>query len=210
MRPIRKVKLQIQLTIDGFVCGPNGEMDWMVWEWDEVLKRYTTELTNSVDTFLMGRATGEGMAVYWPTVGSNPESSEEDKWMAERLNSFPKVVFSRTITHIHWNNARVANDIVAEVKELKKEPGKDIMIYGGADIVSSFIRENLIDEYHLFVNPVAIGKGKPIFDKVNDNLKLNLEKTIVSTTGIVVHQYVPQKENAIRSSVKKDSYQIVD
>jgi dihydrofolate reductase len=210
MRPIRRVKLQIQLTIDGFVCGPNGEMDWMVWEWDEVLKRYTAELTNSVDTFLMGRATGEGMAVYWPTVGSNPESSEEDKWMAERLNSFPKVVFSRTITHIHWNNARVANDIVAEVKELKKEPGKDIMIYGGADIVSSFIRENLIDEYHLYVNPVAIGKGKAIFDKVNDNLKLNLEKTIVSTTGIVVHQYVPQKENAIRSPLKKDSYQIVD
>jgi dihydrofolate reductase len=210
MRPIRRVKLQIQLTIDGFVCGPNGEMDWMVWEWDEVLKKYTTELTNSVDTFLMGRATGEGMAVYWPTVGSNPESSEEDKWMAERLNSFPKVVFSRTITHIHWNNARVANDIVAEVKELKKEPGKDIMIYGGADIVSSFIRENLIDEYHLYVNPVAIGKGKAIFDKVNDNLKLNLEKTIVSTTGIVVHQYVPQKENAIRSPLKKDSYQIVD
>jgi dihydrofolate reductase len=210
MEPSRKVKLQIQVTIDGFICGPNGEMDWMTWDWDEVLKSYAGELTNSVDTFLMGRATGEGMAIYWPTVAGNPESTEEDKWMAERLNSFPKVVFSRTITHIEWNNARIANDIVTEVQELKKEPGKDILIYGGAGIVSSFISENLIDEYHLFINPVAIGKGKAIFDKVNNSLKLTLVKTTVSTTGIVIHQYVPQKEQAIRSSVKKDYYQTAD
>jgi dihydrofolate reductase len=210
MEPSRKVKLQIQVTIDGFICGPNGEMDWMTWDWDEVLKSYAGELTNSVDTFLMGRATGEGMAIYWPTVAGNPESTEEDKWMAERLNSFPKVVFSRTITHIDWNNARIANDIATEVQELKKEPGKDILIYGGAGIVSSFISENLIDEYHLFINPVAIGKGKAIFDKVNNSLKLTLVKTTVSTTGIVIHQYVPQKEQAIRSSVKKDYYQTAD
>jgi dihydrofolate reductase len=210
MEPMRKVKLQIQVTVDGLICGPNGEMDWLTWDWDEVLKSYAGELTNSVDTFLMGRATGEGMAIYWPTVASNPESSEEDKWMAERLNSFPKVVFSRTISHLDWNNARIANDIVTEVQELKKEPGKDIMIYGGAGIVSSFISENLIDEYHLFINPVAIGKGKAIFDKVNNSLKLKLVKATVSTTGIVIHQYVPQKESTGRSSVKNHYYQIVD
>lgn len=192
----------MQLSIDGFVCGANGEMDWMVWEWDEVLKNYTGSLTDSADIFLMGRATGEGMAMYWPTVASNPESKEEDKWMAEKLNTLPKVVFSKTITSINWTNARVANDIVEEVRELKKEPGKDIMLYGGASLVSSFIRENLIDEYHLFINPAVIGKGKSIFNNLSERLNLKLVNTTPSSTGIVILHYVPEKENQINASLK--------
>jgi dihydrofolate reductase len=207
---MRKIKLQMQLSLDGFVGGPNGELDWMVWEWDAILKNYVTDLTNSADTFLMGRATGEGMAVYWPTVASNPESSEEDKWIAEKLNNLPKVIFSRTVTSINWTNARVANDIVEEVKELKKEPGKDIIIYGGAGIVSSFIRENLIDEYHLFVNPVIIGKGKTIFSQVNEQMKLKLVNTTVSTTGIVILHYQPLKENKINFSLSKQIYETLN
>lgn len=206
---MRKIKLQIQLSLDGFVCGPNGEMDWMVWEWDDVLKNYAGELTNSADTFLMGRATGEGMAMYWPTVATNPESKEEDKWMADKLNTLPKVVFSRTITSINWTNVRVANDIVDEVRELKKEPGKDIVLYGGASLVSSFIRENLIDEYHLFINPAVIGKGKAIFNNLKERMNLKLVKTTPSTTGIVILQYLPTKENEINSSLKNHEYETV-
>jgi len=197
----------MQLSLDGFVCGTQGEMDWMVWDWDDVVKRYVTELTNSADTFLMGRATGEGMAVYWPTVTSNPESREEEKWMAEKLNSLPKVIFSKTITHINWINARVANDIVEEVKELKKEPGKDILIYGGAGIVSAFICENLIDEYHLFINPVVIGKGRTIYANIKQNMKLKLLHATPSATGIVIMTYVPEKENEINSSLKTYKYE---
>ena len=204
---MRKIKLQMQITLDGFVCGLNGEMDWMVWDWDEVVKNYVTELTNSVDTFLMGRATGEGMAVYWPTVASNPESLEEDKWMAERLNELPKVVFSRTITHIDWWNVRVAPDIEEEVKELKREPGKDILLYGGASVVSSFIDQNLVDEYHLFVNPVLIGKGKAIFSAVQKDFKLKLIGTTESSTGIVILRYVPEKQNAINTLLKSYEYE---
>jgi dihydrofolate reductase len=191
---MRKIKLQMQITLDGFVGGANGELDWMVAEWDDVLKLYAMDLTNSADTFLLGRATGEGMAIYWPTVASNPESKKEDLWMAEKLNNLPKVVFSKTLTCIRWTNTRVANDIVEEVRELKKEPGGDIIIYGGAGIVSSFIRENLIDEYHLFVNPVAIGKGLTIFGNTRHQLNLKLVNTIVSTSGIVVLQYVPEQK----------------
>jgi dihydrofolate reductase len=204
---MRKIKLQIQLSLDGFVCGHQGEMDWMVWDWDDVVKQYVTELTNSADTFLMGRATGEGMAVYWPTVASNPESGEEERWMADKLNSSPKVIFSKTITHINWTNARIANDIVEEVKELKKEPGKDILIYGGADIVSAFIRENLIDEYHLFINPVVIGKGRTIYANVKQNMKLKLLHATPSATGIVIMTYVPEKENEINSLLKTYNYE---
>ena len=200
----------MQLSLDGFVGGPNGELDWMVWDWDDILKNYVTGLTNSADTFLMGRATGEGMAVYWPTVAGNPESSEEDKWMADKLNNLPKVVFSRTITSINWTNVRVANDIVEEVKELKKEPGKDIIIYGGAGIVSSFIRENLIDEYHLFINPVIIGKGKTIFNHVKEQMKLKLVNATVSATGIVILHYQPEKENKINFSLQNQTYETVN
>jgi len=204
---MRKIKLQIQLSLDGFVCGHQGEMDWMVWDWDDVVKQYVTELTNSADTFLMGRATGEGMAVYWPTVTSNPESGEEERWMADKLNSSPKVIFSKTVTHINWTNARIANDIVEEVKELKKEPGKDILIYGGAGIVSAFIRENLIDEYHLFINPVVIGKGRTIYANVKQNMKLKLLHATPSATGIVIMTYVPEKENEINSLLKTYNYE---
>lgn len=199
----------MQLSLDGFVCGPNGEMDWMVWEWDEVLKNYAGELTNSVDTFLLGRNTGEGMAVYWPTVAGNPESKEEDKWMADRLNNLPKVVFSKTVTSINWTNVRIANDIVEEIKELKKEPGKDILIYGGAGLVSSFIRENLIDEYHLFINPSIIGKGKTIFGNLEERTELKLVKATPSTTGIVILHYTPKKVNEINCSLKNHFYETI-
>jgi dihydrofolate reductase len=206
---MRKIKLQMQLSLDGFVCGPNGEMDWMVWEWDDILKNYAGELTKSADTFLMGRNTGEGMAVYWPTVAGNPESKEEDKWMADRLNNSPKVIFSQTVTSINWTNARVSNDIVEEVRELKKEPGKDIMLYGGAKLVSSFIRENLIDEYHLFINPAIIGKGKTIFGNLKEKMSLKLVKATPSTTGIVILHYTPQIENEINVSLKNPAYETI-
>jgi dihydrofolate reductase len=206
---MRRIKLQIQLSLDGFVSGPQGEMNWLVWDWDNVLKNYVALLTDSADTFLMGRATGEGMAVYWPTVPANPESKEEEKWMAEKLNNSPKIIFSRTVTHINWTNARVANDIVEEVKELKKEPGKDIILYGGAEIVSSFICENLIDEYHLFINPVIIGEGKTIFKNVRETMGLKLVNTIQSNTGIVILQFVPEKESQINSSLKNQVYETI-
>jgi dihydrofolate reductase len=206
---MRKIKLQMQLSLDGFVCGPRGEMDWMVWEWDDVLKKYVGDLTNSADTFLMGRNTGEGMAVYWPTVASNPESKDEDKWMADKLNNLPKVIFSRTVTNINWTNARVANDIVEEVRELKKEPGKDILLYGGASLVSSFIRENLVDEYHLFVNPAIIGKGKTIFNNLKEKMDLKLIKAVQSATGIIILYYVSEKENEINSSLENHKYETV-
>lgn len=207
---MRKIKLQMQLSLDGFVCGPNGAMDWMVWNWDDALKNYTAALTNSVDTVLLGRATGEGMAVYWPTVASNPESSEEDRWMAERLNSWPKVIFSKTVTSVDWTNARVASDIVEEVKELKNEPGKDMILYGGAGIVSAFVRENLIDEYHLYINPVIIGEGKTIFGDIKERLQLKLVKTLPTSCGIVVLQYIPERKPSTTFITKSEAHEALN
>lgn len=206
---MRKIKLQMQLSLDGFTSGTEGEMDWLIPDWDNIIKEYVADLTNSADTFMMGRFTGEGMAVYWPTVPTNPESTEEEKWMADKLNCSTKIVFSRRATHINWNNVRIANDIVEEVKELKKEPGKDIIIYGGARIVSSFIRENLIDEYHLFINPVIIGGGKPIFNNVKEKLKLKLAKTTQTSTGIVILHYITEKQDSKNTAPKTQVYETI-
>jgi dihydrofolate reductase len=183
----------MQMTLDGFVCGASGEMDWMLYDYDEVLKNYLLDLINSTDTILLGRKTGEGMAVYWPTVASNPESNDEDFFMAEKLSGTPKIVFSKTVSDINWTNVTVCSNIIEEVKELKRQAGNDILIYGGASIAASFIKENLVDEYHLFVNPVAIGKGKPIFNELDDMLKLKLVKATTSSVGITVLFYEPEK-----------------
>ena len=188
------------MSLDGFVCGPNGEMDWMVGEWDNTITDYAVELTNSADTFLMGRQAGEGMAMYWPTVASNPESKDIEKWLADKINRLPKIVFSKTVISVNWTNTRVANDIVEEIKELKREPGKDIIVYGGAQTATYFIRENLVDEYHLFVNPVIIGKGKSIFS-VADELNLKLIDTTSGASGIVILYYVS------RAKIRKDKFE---
>ena len=191
---MRKLKLQMQVSIDGFVAGINGEMDWMVWNWDDVIKKYAGDLTESIDTVVMGRVLAQGMSGYWPAVAKNPDSSKEDLYMAEKLNGLPKVVFSKTITSLDWTNVRITADDVTEViADLKRQEGKDIIMYGGASFVSSLIKLNLIDEYHFFINPSILGNGMPIFQDVKDRLKLNLIKATAGESGIVILHYEPAR-----------------
>lgn len=191
---MRKVKLQVQLSMDGYIAGPTGEMDWMIWNWDDVLKKYVTELTKSADSFFVGRVTYEGMATYWPSAATNPESTPEEIGFANQMNEFSKIVFSSTLSTVNWSNSRLATGTIEEeVAQLKQQPGRDILIYGGARIVSSFIKADLIDEYHLFINPVAIGTGMPIWKEISERVKLKLLKTTVSTCGIVVLCYEPDR-----------------
>jgi len=191
---MRKLKLQLQVSIDGFVSGVNGEMDWMVWNWDDVIKKYTGDLTESVDTVVMGRVLAQGMSEYWPAVAQNPESSKEDAYMAEKMNSLSKVVFSKTITSLDWTNVIISDDDASDViAALKRKEGKDIIMYGGAGIVSSFIKLDLIDEYHFYVNPSILGRGMPVFQEVSERLKLNLIKTTPGESGIVILHYEPAR-----------------
>ena len=189
--PMRKVLLQMQVTLDGFTGGPGGEMDWMSGTTDEALDHYSRELAESADVFLLGRVTAQGMAVYWPTVPGNPQSSEQDLWMADRLKSALKIVFSRTLSSLDWEGTRVVKEMTTEVEALKRQKGKALLLYGGAGIAGSFIRQHLVDEYHLFVHPVAIGCGKPLFTSVEDKLKLRLVHSQGSPSGIVVLCYRP-------------------
>jgi dihydrofolate reductase len=181
---MRKLKLQVQLTIDGFIAGPNSEMDWLTFNWDDELKQYVGALTEPVDTIILGRKLAQGFIHHW---AANPELEGADK-----INEAPKVVFTRTLSESDWANTVLATgDLVDEIRALKEQDGQDIIVYGGATFVASLIKHNLIDEYHLFVNPAAIGSGLPIFQNLDQKLRLSLVTTKAFSCGIVVLHYVP-------------------
>jgi dihydrofolate reductase len=162
---MRKLKLQVQMTLDGFIAGPEGQLDWM-WlpgEQDENSFRKVIELANSCDTILLGRKMTPGFVTYWEkVVDTMPDSPEQP--LAQLMVNLRKLAFTRTQADIKGRNLTMENgDLATVVEELKKQPGKDIMVYGGADFVSSLIELDLVDEYYIFRSPVAIGKGLSIF-----------------------------------------------
>ncbi|WP_245327377.1 dihydrofolate reductase family protein [Hymenobacter fodinae] len=180
------------MTIDGFIAGPNGEMDWMTFNWDDQLKAYVTELTNSLDCIVLGRHLAQGFIPHWAAVAADPTNPDAEA--GRKFTDTPKVVFSHTLQHSEWPNTTLATgDVVEEIRLLKAQPGQDIIAYGGATFVSSLIQHNLIDEYHLFVNPVAIGRGLPIFTGLEGTQPLTLIKAAAFDCGIVVHHYEPQR-----------------
>lgn len=186
---MRKLKLQVQMSIDGFIAGPNGEMHWMIWNWDEALLKYVSDITAPVDCIILGRKLAQGFIPHWTAELNNPNGVEEG---AKKMVETPKIVFSKTLTDTDWENTVVARgDLVEEITALKKQAGNDIIAYGGAGFVSSLIKHGLIDEYHLFINPTAIGKGMTIFNGLDKDLKLNLVKSTSFDCGIVVLHYEP-------------------
>jgi dihydrofolate reductase len=189
---MRKLKLQVQITVDGYIAGPNGEMDWMTFNWDDGLKKYVTQLTVPVDCLVLGRKLAEGFIPYWASVAANPEALEHTA--GKKFTDTPKVVFTKTMEKSEWDNTVLAKgDLIDEIIDLKNRQGDDIIAYGGATFVSSLIRHGLIDEYHLFINPVAIGTGMAIFNQPEGRQSLNLVKSTSFDCGIVVLHYEPNR-----------------
>ena len=191
---MRKLKLQVQISIDGFIAGPNGEMDWLEWNWDDALKQYVTDLTGSFDCIILGRKLAEGFIPYWASVAANTDDPQN---AAGRIfTDTPKVVFTKTLQESAWTNTSIASgNLTDEIIALKNQEGKDIIAYGGAGFVSSLIQHALIDEFHLFINPTAIGKGLPIFAELSSRQSLALIKSTQFNCGIVVHHYEPKRNN---------------
>jgi dihydrofolate reductase len=183
---MRKLKLQVQMTVDGYIAGLNGEMDWMTFNWDDELAKYVTEITEPVDCIVLGRKLAQGFIKHW---ASNP-----DQEGAEKINSSKKVVFTKTLDNSEWDNTVLAKgDLVDEITKLKTQNGKDIIAYGGATFVSALIKQGLIDEFHLFINPTVIGNGMTIFKEPDSRQNLTLVKSISFDCGIVVLNYVPKR-----------------
>lgn len=185
------------MTLDGYIAGPNGEMDWITWNWDDALKHYVEGLTAPVDTIVLGRKLAEGFIPHWAGVAADAGNPEQAS--GKLFTDTPKVVFSRTLDASHpkeagWPNTLLAGgDLAVTINALKKSDGGDIIAYGGAAFVASLIREDLIDEYHLFINPAAIGKGLSIFGEGDSRQDLALVKATPFDCGIVVLQYEPKR-----------------
>ena len=189
---LRKLKLQVQMSIDGCIAGPNGEMDWMVGLQDDKLKKYVNELTESFDTILLGRKMTDVFISYWSDVINKPD----DPWyaFAKKMIEIPKVVFTKTLNKSKWINTDIATgDLTDEIIKLKSRDGKDMVVYGGASFDSSLIKLGLIDEFLLFINPVAIGNGMTIFKDLNEIQKFNMVKSIAFDSGVVLLHYEARK-----------------
>jgi dihydrofolate reductase len=185
---LRKLKLQVQMSLDGYIAGPNGEMDWLVWNWDDKLKEYVNELTESVDSILLGRKMTEGFISHWSDVMTKP--NDPSYAFAKKMIEIPKVVFTKTLNKSQWMNTDIATgDLTDEINKLKSQNGRDIIVYGGATFDSSLIKAGLIDEFHLFINPAAIGNGLTLFKDLNEIQKFNLVKSIAFDCGIVLLHY---------------------
>lgn len=189
---MRKIKLQMQMSLDGFVARPNGELDWITWDEDDKLEQLINSLIDSSDTILLGRKmTGEFVS-YWENIVTNKPDSREFSF-ANKMVNIPKVVFTKTLDKSTWNNTTLAKGNLAdEIANLKKQNGKDIIVYGGAGFVSSLIEEGLIDEYHFFVNPTAIGHGMPIFESLDRTQKFSVIQSMYYSCGITVLSCKPK------------------
>jgi dihydrofolate reductase len=184
---MRKVFLFMMVTLDGFFEGPDHDIDWH--NVDEEFNEFAIDQLNEVDALLFGRVTYQGMASYWPT----QFAKENDPIIADKMNTIPKFVFSKTLDKVDWNNSRlVKENIAGEVSQLKQQQGRDLAIFGSANLTMSLLQMGLIDELRIMVNPVVLGKGKPLFTGIHDKVKLKLIKTRTFRSGNVLLSYQPE------------------
>lgn len=190
---MRKIITTTWISLDGFIAGPNGEMDWVMVE--EEMGKYEGNIVNSADTLLMGRVTYQSFAGSWPHVPDNPAVSPEEKEYARKLNAMRKIVFSKSLPAAEWNNSTLLREIVPEeITKLKHEPGRDILIYGSASLVRTLTNYGLIDEYQILVHPVILGGGKPLFQDILQRQKLHLVKTQSFPSGVIGLYYQPNNQ----------------
>jgi dihydrofolate reductase len=186
---MRTFKLQVQTTVDGYMAGPNGEMDWTTVPWTDDISAYVDALTEPVDCIVLGRKLAEGFIPAW-AAGPEGETQASIDWM----NNTPKVVISNTLTQSPWQHAVVAGGDLAEtVNRLKAQPGGDMITYGGGTLVSGLIAKGLLDELHLFVNPTAIGAGLPVFANLGTHQRLRLVAAQPFDCGITALHYEPKR-----------------
>lgn len=177
------------ITLDGFFEGPNREIDWHVV--DDEFNEYALGFLKTVDTLIFGRVTYELMASYWPT----GRAITDDPLIAERMNHISKIVFSKTLEKVDWENTRLVKiDAAGEIARLRLQPGKNMAIFGSAELAATLIKKDLIDEYRIFINPIVLGEGISLFKGVTKRLKLKLLHTRVFHSGVVLLSYQPEEK----------------
>src|SRR5438105_15113782 len=193
---MRRLILQTSISIDGYVAALDKSHPWSEGsEEDEAFKRWILDSVWAAGAHLMGRVTYEEMAAYWPTSTSE---------YAPPMNEIPKVVFSRTLERADWPETQIARgDLRDEIGRLKREPGNDLIAYGGATLDQALSRLGLVDEYRLMVQPAALGAGLPLFKDLPAPLHLELVDATTYATGLAIHVYRP-RSTAVGQPVDAD------
>ena len=184
---MRRLIIWNMVTLDGFFEGPKTwEIDWHELVWGEELEQLSIDQLKSADMLLFGRVTYQGMASYWPSATGE---------VADIMNSISKVVFSRTLAEVEWTNTRLVKaDAQDKVAKLKQQPGKDLFIFGSADLSSTLMRHGLIDEYRLGLTPLVLGGGNPLFKPGPQRLRMRLLEARRLKSGCVILRYEPYRE----------------
>jgi dihydrofolate reductase len=194
----RRVVASTFVTLDGYMVGPDEDMSWVVAGFDREMQADVAEdMSRKSDVFVFGRVTYEIFAAYWPSAipyeegdELNPAEGKEDPQIIRALNDFPKLVFSKTLKRSEWNNTRVTDaGLEDEIRRLKKQPGKAVSIQGSASVVQALARADLIDEYHLYVHPVLLGDGKPLFATGISRQDFELARIKPYANGVVAMSY---------------------
>ena len=183
---MRKIILMSSVSLDGFMEGPDRQIDWhMV---DDELHSHFNEQLAAMGGFLSGRVTHELMAEFWPTADADPANAGPMAEFARIWRDMPKIVYSRTLERADWNTTIVRDVVVEEVLALKAQPGGDLSL-GGADLAASFMRHDLIDELRIYVHPIVLGQGKPLFPRSDAKINLRLAESRSFGNGVVLLRY---------------------
>lgn len=183
---MRKVIFALSQSLDGFIESADGSLDWSVV--DEEIHRHFNDLEDSIDIQLYGRRLYETMVAHWPTADKDPTATDYEVEYARIWQSKERIVFSNTLTEVDENSRLFSGDIVTEITKLKEQPGKDIVV-GGPTLAATFMRLGLIDEYRVYIHPVILGGGKPMFGQLDNRINLRLVETQTFNSGIVLLKY---------------------
>jgi dihydrofolate reductase len=184
---MRKIIAALQMSLDGFIEGPNKELDWAMAE-DEETWREMNEILNLVDTLILGRGMYPEYEQYWLSLLANPTGTKNENDYARRADKIPHIVLSKTLDKVAWKTTRIVRD-VEEIRRMKQQPGKDMLALGGATLVSSLMNLELIDELHLMINPLILGGGKALFKDVRERHTLKLKDVKELKSGKVSLTY---------------------
>ncbi|PWT71888.1 MAG: dihydrofolate reductase [Bacteroidetes bacterium] len=187
---MRKLIVSMNLSLDGFMSGSHAELDWHFQHWSSEMAEHLSQQLTSADTILLGSHTYEAMAKYWPYKLADLNFPREDISYADMMNNYQKVVFANKKLKTEWNNSTVIRgDIGKKVEGLKKQEGKDIIVYGSGTLIESLLPKGLVDEFQLWVHPVLLGQGRAFFVSLDHRVKLKLVDTRRFDSGVVVLKY---------------------
>ena len=186
---MRRASAFLHISADGYFTGPGGDMSWIRHEQDPEYKAFADENARRDSVLCFGRVTYQMMAGFWPS----PMALEREPVMAARMNTTPKIVFSKTLDDASWNNTTLLKgDVVDEVRSLKQQNGVDLVILGSGTIVKALAQAGRVDEFQLLITPAALGSGRTLFEGIPQRLELDLTSTRVFKNGKVLLNYAPK------------------